>query len=223
MSTGTIPGVILSRVLARYIGLPAAIAMTLFSAHKAHRAYRKLKDLEAELIDPLKEEAMKWSGAISQLGGAREELTYSQKRHFSEFTSRGSEAFRNGFTRRGDDPFIERHFPDPERAYTLICNAKASISRCSDIGKREEKETMERILSKMANYIYALRFKRDSDFGPIRNWLKEAMDQLKRIRSDYYYRISQNQKRIDVKFDQWLLSAGISLATAGVFGTKGFK
>ena len=95
MNTGAISGVVLSRVLSRYIGLPAAIAMTLISAHRAHRAYGKLKDLETELLDPLKNEASKWSAAISQLNGARDELTYSQRRHFPEFTVYESQNVRN--------------------------------------------------------------------------------------------------------------------------------
>ena len=227
MNTGTIPSMILSKVLSRYIGLPAAIAMTLFSAHKAHKAYRKLKVLEAELINPFKVEAGKWSDAISQLGGAREELTYSQKKHFPDFITHNADHdtdyFHKKFAPSYRGSLIERHSPDPEKAHDLICRAKRSISRCSDDEKEYEKCDTERILSEIEEEVYKLSFKREPDYGLSRIKLKDLIDRIKWIRSGYYYRISQNQKRIDIKFQRWLLSAGISLASAGVFGAKGLK
>ncbi len=201
----------ITRTLIRYVGLPAAIGLTLFSSHKAYKAYRKLKALEAELINPIKMEAAKWANAISQLGGAEEELTYWEKSLESK-----SHYFAQG-------PLIEKHYPDPEKACELISKAKKNIAESSDMEKSGGEKEVEKVLLKVEHKIRKLKIKNNPDYNPVRQTLKDTIDHIKMIRSDYDYEISKRQKQIDVKFQQWLLSAGISVATAGALGSKGLN
>ncbi len=208
----------ITRTLVRYVGLPAAIGLTLFSTHKAYKAYQKLKALEAELINPLKKEAAKWANAISQIGGAEEELTFWEKRH-----SKGTGSLELKSRRFNQDPLIEKHYPDPEKANELICYARQSISESSDKEKSTENKEVEKVLLKVEHKIRKQKVKNNPDYSAVRQTLKDTIDHIKMIRSDYDYEISKRQKQIDVKFQQWLLSAGISVATAGALGSKGLN
>ena len=201
------------KALGRYFGYPALAAAGLFSAYKTLKSHKKIKEFERKYIAPLQEEYQRWKNAGSQLEGAITELSYYENVYSIGVFTGFSGLERYVETERPEGKkLVCMHLPDARSAYALVTAAKINIGLCKD----QKKDEVAALLKPIDKSLYEIMQGKDArpTYGDISASIRVAVDEIKRITSDYEYDIEKLSIHKDVYTARWAVASVVSLGGA---------
>jgi hypothetical protein len=208
------------RVLGR-VAIPVTVGASLYSAARTVRAEIRKRKFEEENLRPLREESARWTEAISSLEGAAAELSWHESVPFPHTRHSPAKGVRlevpveprRGTTPVGSEEMVIVHRPDPAGARDLVIAARDQLSTARDRRKVNTRRRLKTLAERLD--LIVREEMGDIDFEPLKKRVSAIVDGMKKVRSDYEYRLSKIGNEYAGSRDRWAMTvAGLTILSA---------